>query len=139
MVRFKNRYLLVKIDTDSREAFPSKTGLGPHEFSTTIKDQIVDLFGECGMGFLAMSHSIKYYQPDIGLAIVRSSREGYRKTWAAISCIKEIRGICCALRIIHISGTIRQCQKAALKHLKTLELDKKTVAIVQDQLSKLQE
>jgi ribonuclease P/MRP protein subunit POP5 len=139
MVRFKNRYLLIKIDIATRNKSQQKLTLSSHQLSTTIKEEIVSLFGECGMGYLAMAHSVKYCHADMGWGIIRSSREGYRKTWAALTCIKEIQGIPCALRVLHVSGTIKQCQKVALNYLKTFHMDQKTITAIQGSLSSLQD
>jgi ribonuclease P/MRP protein subunit POP5 len=138
MVRFKNRYLTFKINTKHMAAL-QKISLDSPQLSTCIKDAIISLFGNYGMGYLGMAHSIKYYRPEIGWGIIRSSREGYRKAWAAITFIKEIKGISCSFQIIHVSATIKQSQRAALEYLKSLKANKEILMLVREDVSKLQD
>jgi len=119
MVRFKNRYLLVEVIFPEGVEKPNVTeGL----LFTIIKDSLAANFGEVGWGQVGGSLNIKYLSRTTGLAIVRTSRPTLSTVWAAITFIRSIKGVECCPRIIHVGGTIRKTQQAAIRYDRQLIL-----------------
>lgn len=120
MVRFKNRYILFRINLKDQPVV-SQT-----DIFYTIKLLISQFFGINGSAIILPSLSIKYYDPKSAIGILRCPRNEYRKVWCALSfltCIcnskiKNVNSILsgCSISILYISGTIRKCQNRAIKH-----------------------
>ena len=61
--------------------------------------------------------AVKHFNPTVGLGIVRASRDTHRMVWLALSHITALGETeePCALRVVHVAGTIRSCQIHALR------------------------
>ncbi|KAK9895264.1 hypothetical protein P389DRAFT_90691 [Cystobasidium minutum MCA 4210] len=121
MVRFKNRYLLVEFifDEDAPNGKPSVTeGL----LHSIIRDSLAANFGEVGWGQVGTTLTIKYWSQTTGLAIIRTSRPTLPVVWGAITFIRAIKEVGCCARVIHVGGTIRKTQQAAIRYDRELLL-----------------
>ncbi|TNY20092.1 ribonucleases P/MRP protein subunit POP5 [Rhodotorula diobovata] len=123
MVRFKHRYLLVSL------VFPDSllTPANPHEPFTPpqmtesslislLRDSLAVNFGDVGAGEVGGTFSIKYFSPSTSTLILRVSREHHRTLWAALTLLRKVGGQECVARVVHVSGTIRKTQHAAMAH-----------------------
>jgi ribonuclease P/MRP protein subunit POP5 len=143
MVRFKNRYILAEVvwqDSGDATAGGATSTVAPGAgigatgsisrgdvtgfiILNTIKDSIQENFGDVGMGRVLGSLQVKYYNPISGACIVRVSRDEFQNVWSAMSFVRRIRKREGIFRVLHVGGTIRSCQKYAVKHGKeTLSL-----------------
>mmetsp|Transcript_9888 Transcript_9888/g.32075 ORF Transcript_9888/g.32075 Transcript_9888/m.32075 type:complete len:150 (-) Transcript_9888:68-517(-) len=113
MVRFKNRYLLLELVWKDGKVDDT---LGGAQLLKIIRDSVQVNFGDDGMGSVAASMQVKYINPLTGLCVLRCGRESYREVWGAATLVTEVRGRVAALRVLHVGGTLRSCQAAALKH-----------------------
>jgi len=127
MVRFKNRYLLVEIVWDewvvsSHNGEPTqspptlKPSINASLLIQLIKTKTLDYFGDLGLASLLWSLSVKYLNEATGIFIIRTSREYFRITWGAMTFITSINNRPASLRVLHVAGTIRSCQKMLLKY-----------------------
>ncbi|KAI9136042.1 hypothetical protein BKA69DRAFT_251434 [Paraphysoderma sedebokerense] len=117
MVRFKNRYLLLQLHFPSPPLPTSSSStLTSSALLSSIRFSIQSLFGYLGSGFLLQSVQVKYYSPHTNVAIVRVDRDYFRALWSAINFITDVDGRECAVQVVWVGGTIKQIQKAAIRH-----------------------
>ncbi|KPV73189.1 uncharacterized protein RHOBADRAFT_46297 [Rhodotorula graminis WP1] len=124
MVRFKHRYLLVSlIFPDS--LLPPQPGdadpfappaLSESSLISLLRDSLAVNFGDVGAGEVGGTFSIKYLSPSTSTMILRVSREHHRTLWAALTLLRKVGGVECVARVVHVSGTIRKTQHAAMAH-----------------------
>ncbi|GAA5910487.1 hypothetical protein JCM8208_007619 [Rhodotorula glutinis] len=122
MVRFKHRYLLVSlIFPDSllpqadADAF-APPALSESSLISLLRDSLAVNFGDVGAGEVGGTFSIKYLSPSTSTMILRVSREHHRTLWAALTLLRKVGGVECVARVVHVSGTIRKTQHAAMAH-----------------------
>ena len=72
---------------------------------------------------------VKYYSFQTGIAIVRVSKDFYKKAWTALFFLTALKKKNCSLNVLHTSGTIKLLQKKAieldLKEIRRLRLGNK--------------
>ncbi|ORX88552.1 hypothetical protein K493DRAFT_341204 [Basidiobolus meristosporus CBS 931.73] len=131
MVRFKNRYILFEIlfeETNGSKAthlqptHPFDTPLNTRTLQNLFKEQIVLNFGDYGQGCLGSSLQVKYFSPYTNIGIARVARDHYHTLWATLTFITSIEKQDCLFRVIHLGGTIKSCQQAAIKYDRELLL-----------------
>lgn len=126
MVRFKNRYLLCVIEHDSCNDGVVES-VNSRSILSAVRTSVQTNFGDISAGKLSSALTVKFWSPALRLALIRSSRDHFRTVWAAISmvtfldCLPETVRI--RLRVVHVGGTIRSCQKSGAKISKQLLLD----------------
>ncbi|BGP43872.1 RNA-binding protein pop5 [Rhodotorula kratochvilovae] len=124
MVRFKHRYLLVSLvfpaalspSTPNAEAPFEPPQLTEGSLITLLRDSLAVNFGDLGAGEVGGTFSIKYLSPSTSTLILRVSREHHRTLWAALTLLRKVGGVECVARVVHVSGTIRRTQHAAIRH-----------------------
>ncbi|KAK7461800.1 RNA-binding protein pop5 [Stygiomarasmius scandens] len=120
MVRFKNRWLLVEfLPIPSGTSSTSAAGLhqieGKHVWSA-LKESVLSHFGDVGWGAVGLSLNVKYYSPTTHICIIRVAREHHKIAWGAATMLRSIEGIGCLPHVVHVSGTIKHVQLAAIEH-----------------------
>ncbi|OJD40365.1 rpp14 family protein [Diplodia corticola] len=137
MVRLKHRYLLVEFLYPSPAASPAKPATSlPHVVQfhqpssdkltaglliKTIRDGIVELFGDYGAGVTGGTLQVKYFSPATSTAIIRVARDHYRLVWAALSFITRLPHPVnqdCVAHVVRVSGTIRKAEEEAIRRAK---------------------
>lgn len=112
MVRLKHRYLLTEvIFLDNLVDSSMKAG----DIQRTLKDAVAQAHGDYGMGCVTPSLQVKYFNPQTCISLIRISRDHYETLWSAMTFVTSIKKRNCILRVIHLSGTIRSCQKRLLQ------------------------
>jgi ribonuclease P/MRP protein subunit POP5 len=127
-MRFKNRYLVVQLlFSPPSLTLPSLTS---YQLFRDIRQSLLTNFGEFGYGQCHSSLQVKYLNQRTGLAIVRSPRDDSDIVRTALLLLKDVGGEPCTVRVLHVGGTIRSCQKAAVKWTRTvlIELWRRKVA-----------
>ncbi|KAJ7069709.1 hypothetical protein C8F01DRAFT_1113671 [Mycena amicta] len=114
MVRFKNRWLLLELIpvADSNTSSP----LDGQKIWAAIRQSILTNFGDVGWGSLGLSMAVKYYSPMTNVCIIRVGREHHKTAWAAVTLLTTIEGRRYIPNVIHLSGTIKHTQLAAISH-----------------------
>eukprot|EP00735_Rhodelphis_limneticus_P010553 TRINITY_DN3318_c0_g1::TRINITY_DN3318_c0_g1_i1::g.30972::m.30972 TRINITY_DN3318_c0_g1::TRINITY_DN3318_c0_g1_i1::g.30972 ORF type:complete len:151 (+),score=7.35,sp/Q9UU90/POP5_SCHPO/36.15/3e-25,RNase_P_Rpp14/PF01900.14/5.4e-31,KRAB/PF01352.22/1.9e+03,KRAB/PF01352.22/0.27 TRINITY_DN3318_c0_g1_i1:96-548(+) len=112
MVRFKNRYLVCEF---SFEEFSKEEYINNATLSSTLKDAIARYYGDYGLAAVMQGIQVKYFSPVTGLAIIRSPRDHFRQVWTCLTLITQVKGRPVSCRVFHVGGTMRSCQKVALK------------------------
>mmetsp|Transcript_31671 Transcript_31671/g.69216 ORF Transcript_31671/g.69216 Transcript_31671/m.69216 type:complete len:146 (-) Transcript_31671:458-895(-) len=114
MVRFKNRYLVLElIWKDSKTNEP----LDERALVNVFRESVQLNFGDHGLGQCYGSLQVKYMSPLTNTCVVRCSRDHYQQVWCAITLLTEINQRPVLLRLLKLSGTIRECRQAALEHV----------------------
>lgn len=117
MVRFKNRYLLVQLNSvDPLEGIVDYRPAEPHptasSVASSLRTTISANFGQYGTGVCSQSLSVKYVNGSTGLLIVRAAREHASLVAAALVLSGGDRLL---FRVVHVAGTIRAAQRAAMR------------------------
>ncbi|KAG5652602.1 hypothetical protein H0H81_004384 [Sphagnurus paluster] len=60
--------------------------------------------------------SVKYYSPTTGICIIRVARDHHKIAWGAVTLMSTIEGIRVVPHVLHVSGTIKHAQLAAIAH-----------------------
>ncbi|KDQ59026.1 hypothetical protein JAAARDRAFT_68592 [Jaapia argillacea MUCL 33604] len=117
MVRFKNRWLLVEF-IPSAQIVPSREPepLTSRQIYSALKESVVSNFGDTGWGAVGFSLTVKYYSPMTNICIIRVGRDQHRIAWGAVTLLDAIEGRKVIPNVVHISGTIKHTQLAAIEH-----------------------
>lgn len=129
MVRFKNRYLLCRIDCEphvSAELYKVE----PRELYNAIRFSLSRNFGDLAIAKVASSLSIKTWSPALSLCLVRCARDHFRTVWGSITLLSTLQPVCdvgpVRFTVIHVGGTIRSCSQCAIDQARQLILDAQT-------------
>lgn len=112
LMRIKNRYLLCELQFENDEIVE---GLAGFALLKAINEELHLIFGDMA-GVVSKSIQVKYYSFHTGLAIVKVAREYLRECWSAITLMTALRNRKCAMRVLHVGGTIQLVQKEAIRH-----------------------
>jgi RNase P/RNase MRP subunit POP5 len=52
--------------------------------------------------------TVKYFSPATKLAIVRVSRQSHRTVWAALTFVRQLKGVECCIRVLHVGGALHR-------------------------------
>ncbi|KAE9403916.1 hypothetical protein BT96DRAFT_854384 [Gymnopus androsaceus JB14] len=132
MVRFKNRWFVVEFipiststplasTSDSRASLSNDTfdGFNGKQIYSALKQSVLCHYGDVGWGAVGLSLTVKYYSPQTHLCILRVARDHHKIAWGAITLLQlELEGtqVRWVPHVVHVSGTIKQAQIAAISH-----------------------
>merc|ERR1711879_212904 len=111
MVRFKNRYLLVELVWGDGMVDSS---ISSENLKREVKHQIQLNFGDFGVGLIQATLQVKYWNHLTNLCIIRCARDYYKMVWAAVTMISTLNQRSVLFRLVHLGGSVRSCQKAAI-------------------------
>lgn len=136
MVRFKNRYLVVKVENNSNY-YPLNDAFTTGAIAQHIRNSITTNFGIHGSSLASNSLSVKYCNPNTGTILLRISREQLCVIWTCLtllstgptpvsySSVKEApvvdREFSWRWTVLHVSGTIKSAQKNTIRILRKLQ------------------
>eukprot|EP00696_Hemimastix_kukwesjijk_P002543 gnl/Hemi2/13111_TR4481_c0_g1_i1.p1 gnl/Hemi2/13111_TR4481_c0_g1~~gnl/Hemi2/13111_TR4481_c0_g1_i1.p1 ORF type:complete len:151 (-),score=11.81 gnl/Hemi2/13111_TR4481_c0_g1_i1:63-515(-) len=112
MVRFKNRYLLTELSWSRGQV----DDLSAHDLVQEIRKSVVTNFGDYGAGSTKQSLTVKYFNNVTNIAIIRAPRVFFRELWASLTFMTKIQNKHVTLRVLHVGGSVRSCQKHALAY-----------------------
>lgn len=130
MVRLKTRYLLFQIlyptDTlasseDAKTRFmkihrvSDDTIVNARNLTQIFKEEMETLHGDLGSGSIQTTINVKYFSPVTSTGILRVGRQHTRQLWAALTHITDIDNVPVVINVVHVSGTIRKCEQAAIE------------------------
>jgi ribonuclease P/MRP protein subunit POP5 len=134
-MRFKNRYYLIELlwetpsTVSSSIAFSSLPSLRSSDLSlqsyqlqSALRESMLLHFGEWGIGRVLQSLQVRYLNPLTNLSIIRIGRGDTRTLAALLAFLTTLRTKTLCIKTCHLGGTIRSCQKAALR-LQRVRLD----------------
>jgi len=73
-------------------------------------------FGDTGWGAVGSSLVVKYYSPATNVCIIRVARDQHNVAWGALTLLTSIDGLRYIPNVVHVSGTIKHAQLAAIAH-----------------------
>ncbi|KAJ2537789.1 RNA-binding protein pop5 [Coemansia sp. RSA 1933] len=113
MVRLKNRYICLELqfDTDSDANVP----LSPRVLLALIREQVKINFGDVGAGRILGGLQVKHLGQRTHMAIVKVPRDHCKMVQSALVLITHVQKQPCTACVRHVSGTIKKCQKAAIR------------------------
>jgi len=110
MVRFKNRYILVEIETPNEESI---NDISSYDLLTTIKESISNNYGDLGSAKTAF-FQVKYYNAAVRIAIIRVARDYISILANSITFVTQVKSKSVKLRQLHCSGTIKKMEIKAV-------------------------
>ncbi|KAK7956613.1 rpp14 family protein [Apiospora aurea] len=117
MVRIKERYLLVNI------LYPSEIGVKPGVPDVVVINQpTTDKLTPQAL-LRGDPRRVKYLSNATSTFILRITRAQYRMLWTALTFMDHVPvrdGKPCTFRVVHVSGTIRKVEEAAIRHARNL-------------------
>ena len=130
MVRFKNRYLLVRVvdEIDSKKASRRGTpGLSLRDVYYAVQESLDKNFGQFGLVVISASLQIRYFDADSGICLVRVSANHVSVLRAAMAFVTKIDDVACRLCVEKQAGSIRTCRRFA----SSLKCAEKKAAFIQ--------
>ncbi|KAI6165820.1 hypothetical protein EDD17DRAFT_1774842 [Pisolithus thermaeus] len=115
MVRFKNRWFLVEFITVSTES-SQQLSLDNKQIYSALRQSVISNFGDTGWGAVGTSLTVKYFSPTTNICIIRVARDEHKLAWGAITLLTSVNGVRIIPHVVHVSGTIKHTQLAAIKH-----------------------
>ena len=126
MVRFKNRWLLLSVDTAPLCSSVAEAGAGAgagagarlnsQGITRLLRSSLSSNFGDAASGAFGGSLVCRYYSPHTGTAIVRCARQGASTVWAAATLlVQDAEGRPIRIRVTHLGGTIKKVQLRAIQ------------------------
>ncbi|XP_022095807.1 ribonuclease P/MRP protein subunit POP5-like [Acanthaster planci] len=114
MVRIKNRYFLCELVFE--DAVRRALMVGVQHLYSAVKDAVKEVHGDYGAAALAWGLNVKYLNPHTGVMLIRVRRQNQKILSTTLPFIKSVAGYPVTVRTLHISGTIRCCQKFLIKY-----------------------
>ncbi|KAK2460161.1 hypothetical protein APHAL10511_007840 [Amanita phalloides] len=114
-----NRWLLVEflpVANDNTVHIAKPTTLDAKKIYNALKHAVVYHFGDTGWGALGSSLSVKYFSPMTNIGIIRVARDQHKLAWGAVTLLNAVEGQTVVPHVVHVSGTIRHAQLAAIAH-----------------------
>lgn len=103
-------FITVSPESSQQPSFDSK------QLYSAVRQSVISNFGDTGWGTVGMSLTIKYFSPTTNICIVRVARDQHKLAWGAITLLTSVSGVRIIPNVVHVSGTIKHTQLAAIKH-----------------------
>jgi len=110
MVRFKNRYILVEIETPNEESI---NDISSYDLLIAIRDSISSNYGDLGAAKTAF-FQVKYYNAAVRIAIIRVARDYISMLANSITFVTQVKSKSVKLRQLRCSGTIKKMEIKAV-------------------------
>ncbi|KAJ1851728.1 RNA-binding protein pop5 [Coemansia sp. RSA 1822] len=117
MVRFKNRYVCFEIMLEPSHASDTAQPLvmTNQDILRLVRENVKLNFGDSGAGLILAGMQVKHFNPHTRLGIIKVPRDHIKMVTATLALITRAKKTPCALRVRHTSGTIKKCQKSAIR------------------------
>ncbi|KAF5379820.1 hypothetical protein D9615_005793 [Tricholomella constricta] len=109
-----NRWLLVELIPIGQNQ--GRSHLEGKHIWAAVKQSVLNNFGDTGWGSVGLSLTVKYYSPTTNICIIRVARDHHKIAWGAVTLLSSIEGLRYIPHVIHVSGTIKHAQMAAIAH-----------------------
>jgi RNase P/RNase MRP subunit POP5 len=128
-MRLKHRYVVFQIILDSEGSLSSFNvkainstadsdrqmhSLTQMDVLNALREKTVELFGDIGSGTFGKLLTLKFFDPENNLFVVRVPRSSQSSLCFAASCLGSIRSVGCICRALEICGSERTCKARLL-------------------------
>ncbi|KAJ2493016.1 RNA-binding protein pop5 [Coemansia sp. RSA 2050] len=96
----------------SQRSYESFSIKSIHAFA---REQIKLNFGDSGAGLVLSGLQVKYFNPQTRMGILKVPRDHCQMVSAALALATQVSKRPCNIRVRHVSGTIKKCQRAAIR------------------------
>lgn len=119
-MRFKRRYFCVEIvfpgsSMTSEPPTPDQK-LKPSDLVQEISRSIEKFYGDLGVASMQPSFSLVHFNADTSVAIFRIARDQRAPFHHLLTLTSRVNSVELTFKVIHVSGSIRQCKKHLLDH-----------------------
>merc|ERR1711981_503524 len=112
MVRVKRRHILFKINpTDQLLPSPKSLSLTEQDIYNTIRKSCYQIHGTIGGAKSMQNFKVKYINVYTGIGYMSSLHQYHKKVLSAMCFVHSIGSVSGTFHTLHISGTIKGCQK----------------------------
>lgn len=111
---FYSRYILCELVDASGTAVSHQWK--DHEVYVTVRNALHTAHGDFGAALVKKSLNVKYLNSSTGVVVIRVRRGCQDLVLTTLPFIKSIRGTQASFRTLHLSGTIRSCQKFLIRY-----------------------
>ena len=125
-MRYKRRYFCIEVVFTDDDKNPRTSAAKDNRHNVqklkhtvladTIDSLIEKLYGDMGVATIAPSFSVIYFNTNTNIAIVRAAREAQKKFHALLTFIQKLGEYNVAIRVIHISGSVKKCKQFLIGH-----------------------
>ncbi|KAG6333031.1 hypothetical protein ID866_6055, partial [Astraeus odoratus] len=113
----QNRWFLVEFITVTSESSPGQPhSLDNKQIYNALRQSVISNFGDTGWGAVGTSLTVKYFSPTTNICIIRVARDQHKLAWGAITMLTSINGVRVIPCVVHLSGTVKHTQLAAIRH-----------------------
>ncbi|KAL0220573.1 hypothetical protein RCL1_000427 [Eukaryota sp. TZLM3-RCL] len=117
MVRFKHRYLLCEFFWENGSV---NLQADASSLKHDLRSALQHCFGIHGLGLTQSGLNVKFFNNLTNMAIIKAPRDHYRMVWLSLVSLRNLGNMKCSVRVVHIGGSVKLCQKAALEHGRSL-------------------
>ncbi|NXA38018.1 POP5 protein, partial [Eudromia elegans] len=111
------RYVLCEVLVEEPRC---RQGIEERALGLAVRDAVARAHGDFGLAACCVSFTVKYLNAYTGAVLLRCRRDAHRLLCSALPLVRllESRGqrYPCALRTLHVGGTIRSCQKFLIQY-----------------------
>lgn len=112
-MRYKRRYFCVELIQASASL---EYKLKSNDLVQELIKLIEKFFGDFGIASIQPSFSLVYFNSDTNLAIFRVARQHRADFHQLLSLVCRVDSTELAFKVIHVSGSIKQCKKYLIRH-----------------------
>ncbi|NWJ02088.1 POP5 protein, partial [Crypturellus undulatus] len=111
------RYVLCEVLVEEPRC---RQGIEERALGLAVRDAVARAHGDFGLACCCVSFTVKYLNAYTGTVLLRCRKDSHRLLCSALPLVRllESRGqrYPCALRTLHVGGTIRSCQKFLIQY-----------------------
>ncbi|KAJ2826731.1 RNA-binding protein pop5, partial [Coemansia erecta] len=89
--------------------------LGNSDIIKLIRDGVKENYGDSGVGQILAGVQVKHFSQHTCLGIVKVPRDHCKMVLATLALMTHVKKNQCIVRVRHVSGTIKKCQKSAIR------------------------
>ena len=112
-MRFKNRYLICRLVTESKR-HDAEQAVQPRDFYNAIQASLLTQYGEWGLGQALPGTYVSFYDDATGIAVVRTACSSVGMVQTSLAFVTTLKRSSITVHVIRIAGSMRTCRGAAL-------------------------
>ena len=122
MVRLKHRYLIGQVIDDSSifsVDAAHQSVITSRDIQSTFADTICKLYGDVGSGAFGSSTAVKYFDQNLNVYVIRTSRDHLTQVQFALTCMTSAKKTSNLIfQTLAVAGSARTCKDKLLEILR---------------------